>query len=233
MMSHICYLMSSLLLAQNVPLSLAAVEADRSMTIAVVDFTNTGGDSSFDYLSKTIPENLITSLAEQGDLKIVERGRLQEALKEMKLQLTDIVDEASAVRLGKAVGASAIIVGSFVNIGEKIRISSRLIDVQTATVITGRSATGRVGEDIFRVMDEMAASMKQDLLQRSGSGASLEVQRVPVSPPQSAKRGGNKTLLYVLGGAAIVGAGVAVALAAGGGDDTGSQPATVTISVSW
>jgi TolB-like protein len=231
--------MAAFMVLQGIPLRVAWAGSDaQKLAIAVVDFTNTSGDTSYDYLSKTIPESLITSLAEGGDLRIVERGRLEAALKEMKLQLSDVVDEATAVQLGKAVGANAIIVGSFVAIGNKLRISSRLIDVQTATVITGKNATGRVGEDIFRVMDEMADAMQEELLDRVGREEPIETVRLPVSKPdEEEKKGGGKTLLYVLGGAAVVGAGVGVAMAlSGGGDGNGDgdgDNASVTITVTW
>jgi TolB-like protein len=224
------------MVVQNLPLleARAAGDGDR-LAIAVVDFTNTSGDEEYDYLSKTIPETVITSLAESGELNIVERGRLQEALAEMQLQLTDIVDEASAVRLGRAVGANAIVVGSFVVIGRKIRISSRLIDVETATVITGKKATGWIGEDIFNVMDDMASAMKRELLQRRGEGGTMEVQRVELPKTTAEKKeGGSKTFLYVLGGAALVGAGVAAAMALSGGDDNGgADMVDVGIAVNW
>jgi TolB-like protein len=237
-MRQLCAILAAFLVVHGTPVATARAAPDGSkLAIAVVDFTNTSGDESFDYLSKTIPESLITALAEGGDLKIVERGRLEAALKEMKLQLSDIVDEATAVQLGKAVGANAIIVGSFVAIGSKLRISSRLIDVQTATVITGKNATGRVGEDIFRVMDEMADAMRDELLDRAEQPETIETVRVPVSKPAETtkKGGGGKTWLYVLGGAVVVGAGVGVAMALSGGDGDGDgdNDATVNITVTW
>ena len=235
-MKALCWFLACLMVVQNAPLLEAlAAGTEARLAIAVVDFTNTSQDEEYDYLSKTIPENVITSLAESGDLNIVERGRLQEALSEMQLQLTDIVDEASAVRLGRAVGANAIIVGSFVVIGRKIRISSRLIDVETAKVITGKKATGWIGEDIFNVMDEMASAMKKELLERRGEGTTMEVQRVELPKTGAEKKGGgSKTLLYVLGGAAIVGAGVAAAMALGGGDDgDDSNMVNVGVTVEW
>ncbi len=234
-MKPLCMVMAALLVGHGVPAVAGAAPEPEKLAIAVVDFTNTSGDESFDYLSKTIPENLITALAEGGELKIVERERLESALKEMKLQVSDIMDEATAIELGKAVGAGAIIVGSFVTIENKIRISSRLIDVQTATVITGKKETGRVGEDIFRVMDEMADAMREELLARVESQEEIETLRVPVTKPPVEKRGGGKTLLYVLGGAAVVGAGVGVAMALSDGkdEDDGDNDATVTIRVTW
>ena len=92
----------------------------KKLTIAVVDFTNTNKDPELDYLVKGIPESIITYLGERGKVRIVERARLDAALKELKLGISGIVDEQTAVKIGKAVGATAIIVGSFIRVAGNI-----------------------------------------------------------------------------------------------------------------
>ena len=130
------------------------------IVIAVVDFRNTGTDTKYDYLEKTIPETILTRMAGSGNLEIVERALLQEALREMELGMTGIIDEQTAVELGRAVGASAILLGSFVAIGDIIRINARLIDVKTSRIIKAESVQGGVTEDIFQLMDKLALTME-------------------------------------------------------------------------
>ena len=62
-----------------------------SLTIAVVDFTNTKKDDKLDYLVKGIPESVLTYLGKKGEVRIVERGRLEAALEEMKLGMSGIM----------------------------------------------------------------------------------------------------------------------------------------------
>ncbi|RKY59390.1 MAG: hypothetical protein DRP94_03685, partial [Candidatus Latescibacterota bacterium] len=111
------------------------LEESKRLVIAVVDFTNVGKDPQLEGLVKGIPESVTTYLGKKGKVRIVERSRLEAALKELQLGMTGIVDEETAARVGKAVGASAIMVGSFLKIGDLIRINARLIDVQTGEVI--------------------------------------------------------------------------------------------------
>ncbi|TFB11056.1 hypothetical protein E3V36_02035 [Candidatus Marinimicrobia bacterium MT.SAG.2] len=99
---------------------------DDRIVIAVVDFKNTGQDESYNFLEETISEAIITKLAKGGNFEIVERSRLKEALKEMELGMTGLLDEQTAVEVGRAVGANAILLGSFVSIGNVIRINARL-----------------------------------------------------------------------------------------------------------
>jgi len=142
----------------------AQITGQDKVIIAIVDFKNTGADSSLDYLTGTIPESISTSMAKSGRLEIVERSRLEAALNEMQMSEVGIVDESQAAELGRAVGANAILVGSYVSIGTIIRINSRLIDVQTSRVLKAEMVQGTVGTEIFDMMDEMAASIEYQLL---------------------------------------------------------------------
>ena len=61
-------------------------------SIAIMDFQNTSSNERLDYLQQAIPEALTTRLAESGNLNIVERSRLDDAIKEMKLGMVGLVD---------------------------------------------------------------------------------------------------------------------------------------------
>ena len=131
---------------------------------------------ALDYLVKGIPESIITYLGKRGEVHIVERSRLQSALDEMKLQMSDIVDEQTAVQLGKQVGANAVLVGSFLQIGDMIRINSRLIDIETSEIIAAEQVQGVPGKEIFGLMDQTAEAMWSKLV-----GRPVEIQPISIS----------------------------------------------------
>ena len=197
----------------EVALPFTGQDADR-IVIAFVDFRNTGADRELDYLEQTIPESISTSMAKGGRLEIVERSRLEEALREMEMSQLGIVDEQTAVELGRAVGANAILVGSFVSIGGTLRINARLIDVQTSRVIRAENVQGRVGAEIFDLMDQMALSMEQQMVGEIEEPAPTVVVEPepepgpePVAPVQPVvvekkKRGGKGLLLIPVIGVA-------------------------------
>jgi TolB-like protein len=146
------------------------------MTIAVVDFSNTKKDSELEYLVKGIPESIITYLGKRGEVHIVERSRLESALDEMKLGMSGIVDEQTAVEVGKAVGADAVMVGSFLQIGDRIRINARLLDVGTGKIIAAEHILGGVDE-IFELMDRTSEAMWVRLVDEP-----IELQPIPITP---------------------------------------------------
>lgn len=204
---------------------------DDKIVIAVVDFRNTGNDKSYDYLENTIPEAIITNLAKGGNVEIVERSRLTEALKEMELGMTGIIDERTAIEVGKAVGANAILLGSFVSIGDVIRINARLIDVETSRIIKAETVQGGVGEEIFSLMDEMARSIEAQLIGETEQVEQIQPIQVDESPEirtssAIAKPFYKSKWFFAAVGVGIAG-GAAIAISSGGGDDN----ATINISV--
>lgn len=163
------------------PILSFAQTGQQKVTIAIMDFQNTSSKTNLDYLQKAIPEALITRLAESGNLNIVERSRLDDAIKEMKLGMTGLVDQSAAAEIGKAVGANAIMVGSFLEISNVIRLNARLIDVQTSKVLIAKTVQGQVGAEIFNLMDGLAKSIEEQLL---GKKVTPKPQPTPRSQPQ-------------------------------------------------
>lgn len=148
--------------------------------IAIVDFKNTSQNARLDYLEQTIPEAISTTMASSGRLEIVERSRLEAALREMDMSMLGIVDEETAAELGRTVGATTIMVGSFVSISGFVRINARLIDVQTARVLTAESVQGpEAGEGLFNLMDQIAEKMERQL---TGTPAAVAQYQTPVQP---------------------------------------------------
>lgn len=228
------------LLIQGVIPVFAQQNGREKTTIAIIDFKNTSNKRDLDYLQKAIPEALITRLAESGKLDIVERARLEDAIKEMQLSMTGIVDQSAAVEIGKAVGANAILVGSFLEIGGVIQLNARLIDVETSKVLIAKVVKGGVGTEIFNLMDELAASIEQKLV-----GEEKETPKVakkttpPPSPkptppapqPAPAKKGGGGKTLLILGGLVLIGGGIAAAVLLGGGNNGEKTPTTTTVEI--
>jgi TolB-like protein len=111
------------------------VAASKTLNLAVWDFDNNsmaGGD--LDYLTKALSEMLLTDLAQTPNIRLVERVNLRKALEEQNLGSSQLTSEESRLKLGHIVGANNMAFGSFVAMGNKIRIDVRVIDVETSLV---------------------------------------------------------------------------------------------------
>lgn len=111
--------------------------------LAVLDFKTVSAPPE---IGVAVAEVIRTELVKAGNHTIIERGMLDQILSEQKLQMSGIVDPQSAATVGKLSGASLIITGSVVKLGEVYTVSARMIDVESGVVRAGEVAQGK-GED--------------------------------------------------------------------------------------
>lgn len=112
---------------------------ERKASVAVLDFESIGTE---DHLGKAVSEIMRTALIGNPDYRVVERAQISKALAEQKFQKSGLIDDKSAVEIGKILGADLIIVGSVVKIGNAYTINSRLIDIKTGEAKLGKNVTG-------------------------------------------------------------------------------------------
>ncbi len=67
--------------------------------------------------------------------RLVERERLLLALEELRLGSGQLADESTRLRLGKMVGAAAMVFGGWLEAGGTGRLDLRLVDVETGRVL--------------------------------------------------------------------------------------------------
>lgn len=89
--------------------------------------------SQLDFLKRTLPEAVIGMLL--PSFKVVERMRLNEILTEQKLGSSDLADADARIRLGRMTGAQRMVFGSFMAVGDQIRVNLRAVDTATSQVV--------------------------------------------------------------------------------------------------
>jgi TolB-like protein len=141
-----------------VPVILAEVPA----TLAILPFENNSVSEPERYepLTNGLMAMLITDLSQAGTaLKVIERHNIKNLLKEIALGQSGVIDEATAVRAGRILGAQSIAFGSFVVLGDQVRIDTRLVKTETSELITAESIVG--ASDAFM-------QLERDLAQKIG-----------------------------------------------------------------
>ncbi|RPJ04027.1 MAG: hypothetical protein EHM28_14175, partial [Spirochaetaceae bacterium] len=108
-------------------LSCALVLFSQERIISVMYFQNTTNTADYAWLSKGIADMLITDMAGQGNIRVVERADLEKILREQELAVSDLFDAAGAVRIGKLASAREAVCGSFIIQGTTIRIDAKLL----------------------------------------------------------------------------------------------------------
>ena len=81
---------------------------------------------------------------------------------ELRIGQSGVLDTTDAQKLGKILGAGAIITGSVMKMGDSLRIDSRIIEVETGIIV---SAERRICKedltDISRNIADMTAALAQ------------------------------------------------------------------------
>ena len=131
-------------------------------TLAIMPFKDTGIKSHF---GKAIYAMVISDLANVPNLQIVERIRLQALLSEMELGGAGLVEEGTAVRAGRLLGAGVIVTGTVFEDGQRTpryQITTSCSRTETGHQIGYQEATG-VRNDWFILEKEIVYEILKDL----------------------------------------------------------------------
>lgn len=134
-----------------------AVVADFQKTrIAVLDFQLQGKGYETSDMGKIVAEWFITAFVNEGRFDVIERGLLTKILKEQNLTMTGTVDSDIATQLGKLLGVKVIISGSVMRFQNIIEINARIIDVESASIISAESIKGSSTTELSKLVRQMS-----------------------------------------------------------------------------
>lgn len=150
-------------------------------TMAILPFENNSvtDPQRFEPLSRGLAAMLITDLQQSaGAMTIIEREKIQSLLKEVALSQSGSVDKATAVRVGRILGAQAIAFGSFMVLMDQVRIDVRIVKVETSEMLMAESIVGR--SDAFielqkNLARKIAASLRLAMAPETGAGGASDI----------------------------------------------------------
>ena len=135
----------------------AAAAADPP-TVAVLYFDYEGKDADLGLLRKGLAQMLISDLLGTPTIRVVERDRLQEVIAELKLQATNKIDQTTAVKAGKLLGARYLVLGGYFDVMKTFRADARVVEVETGKVLFSAGATGKP-EDFLSLEQKLAGDL--------------------------------------------------------------------------
>ncbi len=153
----------------RVLLSLALVVAMSTgawavLPMAIPDFKVNGVEP---HLGAAVGEVLRTKLASVSGLSlvVVDKNHRIQAGGEQRIGASGLVDPATAAAVGKAVGARYILIGSVNGLGGEISLESRLVDVDTGSVVQSFSVSSDTGDEgVFEAAEYLADDVKAALV---------------------------------------------------------------------
>ncbi len=198
----------------------AGITAENSglRDIAIADLSNISDNTNLDGYGKPIAEMIFTELARAQKLSLVERSRLEDAINEIALSDVGITNAQTAAKIGRAVSARHIFVGTLSEFKQEgaIVINTRLIEVESGRVVDGWSE--RSTEDN---LSQVAARIADQIIKRlfPGSPASAALKSTILPGWGQLSNGHSSGYLFLVGGLASVGGWVGTQLSLSSAED--------------
>ncbi|MGC1449567.1 MAG: protein kinase [Candidatus Sulfotelmatobacter sp.] len=143
-------------------------------SLAVLPFTNGGGDANSDYLSDGITESLIDSLAHVPQLKVKSRHSV------FRYKGKDV----DVQKVGNELGVSALVSGRVTPHGDNVEISAELTAVRDNTVIWGQHYSGK-STDIISLQQQIAGDLADKLRSQLSSSEKQQVTKQGTQNPEA------------------------------------------------
>lgn len=138
-------------------------EVNEKRKIVILPFEYLSDEKKYSWLSKGIPEVLPEIFLSAG-YTVVEGVQRDKVLKEIDFQQGKYVDLNTAVKIGKLLGAHEILIGSYQINGERIIISSRIVNVENSKILQNTIVNHEdVLSDIFTVEKNYVNSLKNKM----------------------------------------------------------------------
>jgi serine/threonine protein kinase/tetratricopeptide (TPR) repeat protein len=155
-------------------------------SLAVMYFDNQSGMQD---MEKILVNLLITNLSRYEGIEVVSSQRLFDILKQMGKEDAESVNRSVATEIAKRAGVKTMLLGSIIKIGEKIRITSQLTDVQTGTIISPEQVEGQSYDDVFEMVDTLTEKIgrKMEVLSAKGDEQRFKITDVTTNSLEAYK----------------------------------------------
>jgi len=143
-------------------------------SIAVIPFTNVGGNADTDLLSDGLTESLISSLAHVPQLKVKSRNSV------FRYKGKDI----DVQKIGKDLTVDALLTGRVVQHGDSVQVSADLTNVQDNTEIWGEQYE-RKASDIIALQQQIAGDIAGKLRSTMTGAEKQQVTKQGTQNPEA------------------------------------------------
>jgi len=115
--------------------------------LAVMQFEEMSKEAREKKIGFGASELIETRLSQTKLFNIIERDKIEVVIDEIALGMTGLVDDASAAKAGKLLGADIVVLGSVSELGDFFNLNVRMVEVETGKILT--SATSEIKKESF------------------------------------------------------------------------------------
>ncbi len=154
-----------------------AVSAQTPRALAIAPFTNISAEPGRDWIGVGIAETVGTDLRGASGIDVLSRAAVEEAAASLRGAEPRPPGERVLIETVRELGADYLLAGAFQQLGARLRLTARLIDVQSETAVEAFKVDGRA-DDLFELQDRLADSVREAVQRLAGRGGSARGARV-------------------------------------------------------
>ena len=153
-------------------------DASGKTSVAVLLFDNLSGDPELDWLRTGLTDMVVTELSQSEQIQVLSTDRIYQILEQLN-RLDDRITSFEVVReVADRAGVGTVLLGSVAKVGEQIRISIKIQEASTGSILGAKRVDGIGQENLFAMVDELGVEIRESLeLEQeptTGPGPSLE-----------------------------------------------------------
>lgn len=146
--------------------------------VAVMYFENQSGDTRLDWLREGLADMLITDLSRSKNLTLLSRQQLHLLMERAGNRSDQSLRLDAALDIAHKSRAEVIVLGSFANVGQQVRIDGQLHDAQTGHLLAAEHIVANDHGQILEQVGLLSLKLAAHLGGASPSGAESGLSRV-------------------------------------------------------
>jgi TolB-like protein/class 3 adenylate cyclase len=144
-------------------------------SIAVLPLDNVSAEPAQDYFAEGMTDELTTELANINKVRVISRGSAMQFKGKQR---------PSTPEIARILGVDALVEGSVLRAGEKVRITAQLIDARGDRSLWARSFE-RNSSDVLALQDELASAIAREIRVQLSPAEQTRLSKPAVIDPQA------------------------------------------------
>ena len=161
-----------------------ALLPEQKRSIAVISFENQTGDPAFDYLSKVIPNLLITNLEQCGYFSVTTWERLYDLLKQVSKPDAEFIGRDLGFELCQKDAVEVIVLGSVTKAGNTFVTDAKVLEVGTKKLLGTVNSRGDNPDSILKTqVDDLSRQIakRAGISERKVAAARMQIEGITAS----------------------------------------------------
>lgn len=170
------------------PQTQGPVLPEQPVSVAVLPFTNSTGDATLDSLGPSLAEILRSEFGQTEYLRSVSGDRLHQVLGDLQIGPGAVVDNTMLGRIAELTNADAVVRGSYLKLGNEIRILATLQNLKRGTTPVDLTATAPDESALLTAVDALARGVRENIVSAETAEKLLSAPHGPPSRSFAAVR---------------------------------------------